>query len=952
MTYYLLIFNWTTSGEPSDEYFNKIVQVFAYGGALAVAGFNDAIKAKILKSKMSGKYTPVPAEYPVGTNIDTPIRFLAWLRHKYHEETIGLHNASLSRLAQEKFNPTDTPQTYEDRIRLLLLQTPNNNSDALAILWTHLPDELFTRVKITNPLDINAFFTAVKDTWFERKPSTFTYNGVNSNLSVSIILSNTISSENLTIYKKAYDELDFIAQRLGYSDNASRDPDALKKFIEEKLYRRLGYANYNIQSKKLYNTKKPTAKKSTKSKKVERYCSMCGKPGYTKKNCPKVRKTKKINNITSSQYEYIDQSQLEEDIEYIINESDQEEKSVKYVLTRYISQCPKEILTEIYTDLSKLFSEMKDSFYSYHSKNYMNKEVDKVWENIIKKYQIILEPFFLACSENDMPVSLTSSNYCEKIRSPSLNYAIKQYQEAQLYQNWLDLLKIIFLQIKEPNIYATISCKVYDLEIPYALLDTGSDTLHIPENIANHFIKYFGLKIDRKKVYRLTGALGKKHSIGSFSDIPVTIGVGNDTLTISDEFSVLPTEKDNNAEQIQGANMANVYTLQNIKGHRLGSIHEEELEKKLHDAIKSKAEINKLNPKLRIHTLQVINEHKQLQNENTNLISHNAPKDIFIAESKAENITKFKKIRSLESMIKILETELANIKSKLESKVNELECLKSEAISKPMIGRDIEGQSPIELVIQGYASSSHLVTVSDNKNLSKYFICEKNNTGINPKISDKININKTNNSILQEILNMTPYLAQPENNTSSLIESNSQMRSSLEALPLPIGGIGAIPVATSMLISSLSAHIFLTFSRSDNNLFPLKKMLSKEMRNQVINKLITHFTDSPKLDKNCSIDNEGEHQTDYYWVLGPHCPLCRENHMSLNGKWWLDSQSKNTYYLHCNNLKEPGIPLDDVLKAYSGDSKQIQELKTQRFTIPIPWNNALILPDKSIVVEA
>jgi hypothetical protein len=201
---------------------------------------------------------------------------------------------------------------------------------------------------------------------------------------------------------------------------------------------------------------------------------------------------------------------------------------------------------------------MKDSFYLYHSKNYTNKEVDKVWENIIKKYQIILEPFFLACSENDMPVSLTSNNYCEKIGSPSsakqdtscLNYAIKQYQEAQLYRNWLDPLKINFLQIKEPNNYATISCKVYDLEIPHALLDTGSDGSHISENIANHFIKYFGLKIDRKKVYRLTGAVGEKQSIGSFSDIPVTIGSGNDTLTISDEFSVLPTEKDSNGNDI------------------------------------------------------------------------------------------------------------------------------------------------------------------------------------------------------------------------------------------------------------------------------------------------------------------------------------------------------------------------------------------------------------------
>ena len=133
------------------------------------------------------------------------------------------------------------------------------------------------------------------------------------------------------------------------------------------------------------------------------------------------------------------------------------------------------------------------------------------------------------------------------------------------------------------------------------------------------------------------------------------------------------------AEQAQGANMTNVYTLQNIKGHRLGSIREQELENKIHDAIKSKAEINNLSEKLqdkyikqikafdrerkrwnrdslrnnteiqklRTHALQVINEHKQLQNENTNLISHNAQKDIFIAESKAENVIKSKKIRSL-----------------------------------------------------------------------------------------------------------------------------------------------------------------------------------------------------------------------------------------------------------------------------------------------------------------
>ncbi|CAG8449334.1 3565_t:CDS:2 [Cetraspora pellucida] len=375
-----------------------------------------------------------------------------------------------------------------------------------------------------------------------------------------IILSNTIPTENQSQYKKALDHLDFIAQRLGYPDDASRDPDALDNFIEKELYNRLGYMNFNIQTKKLYTTKKPT---KAKKKTVTRYCSMCEKAGHTKTNCPKVcrarhsvsKKAKQINNI--SQYGYISQSQSEDEIEYdqeetSQSESDQENSEIESQETNcfnlkkkvgYIRQCPKEVLTEIYTDLSKLFPEMKDSYYSYHLKNYTKKEVDKVWENIIKKYQVILEPLFQACS--------SSSHELKKVEgSSSLNYAIKQYQEAQLYRNWLDPLKINFLQIKEPNNYATISCKVYDLEIPHALLDTGSDGSHISENIANHIIKYFGLKLDRKKIYRLTGAVGEKQSIGSFSDIPVTIGIKNDTLTISDEFSVLPTEKDNNGNDI------------------------------------------------------------------------------------------------------------------------------------------------------------------------------------------------------------------------------------------------------------------------------------------------------------------------------------------------------------------------------------------------------------------
>ncbi|KAF0533406.1 hypothetical protein F8M41_010539 [Gigaspora margarita] len=99
-------------------------------------------------------------------------------------------------------------------------------------------------------------------------------------------------------------------------------------------------------------------------------------------------------------------------------------------------------------------------------------------------------------------------------------------------------------------------------------------------------------------------------------------------------------------------------------------------------------------------------------------------------------------------------------------------------------------------------------------------------------------------------------------------------------------------------------------------------MLSKKKHKKVINKLTMYFTDSSKLDLYFSVDKEGEHQSDTYWVLGSHCLLYRGNHMSLD---------------------EPGIPLDEVLKAYPENAIHNQ---------PIIWNHTLKFPDKSITVEA
>ncbi|RHZ78712.1 hypothetical protein Glove_157g64 [Diversispora epigaea] len=351
--------------EPPDDYINKVIQVFSYGTGLGVGAFDDAVKANILKSKMSGKYAPVPAQHPAETR-----------------------QASLTKLTQEKFLPTDIPETYEERIRLLLLQTPNDNDDALAILWNHLPDELFSRMENGAPADIDAFFTNLKNIWLKRQPSTFTYNG-NRNLSVITTNSSPIpyQLQPQEIKNRSFDHLDSIAERLGYSDNASRNPDALANFIEDELYSRLGHANYNLRkepfgqvredntrvitrastsgAKKVYATNKP-AKKPQKLTKVTYKCSNCGKIGHRKNKCPKLgKKPKKVNYTYQSEPENSDQEdepiEVLEDEDEKNDEEDEESitdtepqncfnevflESLKYMISELVPHCPKEILIE------------------------------------------------------------------------------------------------------------------------------------------------------------------------------------------------------------------------------------------------------------------------------------------------------------------------------------------------------------------------------------------------------------------------------------------------------------------------------------------------------------------------------------------------------------------------------------------------------------------------------
>ncbi len=143
-----------TGQEPPNDYLDKIWNSISHlepnMTALenANAGdFNDAIKFGLLKTKLGGKYIPVSNNDPYTAGnpaINSPATLRVWMNAKYQRETIGTQQSAIQRLSQERFLPTDSPDTYEKRIQPLLLGVANNDTTTLSFLKNHLLGDFYT----------------------------------------------------------------------------------------------------------------------------------------------------------------------------------------------------------------------------------------------------------------------------------------------------------------------------------------------------------------------------------------------------------------------------------------------------------------------------------------------------------------------------------------------------------------------------------------------------------------------------------------------------------------------------------------------------------------------------------------------------------------------------------------------------------------------------------------
>ena len=231
---------------------------------------------------------------------------------------------------------------------------------------------------------------------------------------------------------------------------------------------------------------------------------------------------------------------------------------LKSIIASLIPHCPKEILIEISKFINTIYPKLKDSCMNSYMLDDTVKRREFVWKNITKRIQDVLYPLIHAINTEQkplLPLSTQASavesvdNIAKSMDVNALNHAIKTYTKHHSGQSqsniyWPIPREINFLQIKDADDVATITCKVGNFTIPYAMIDSGSDSSILSENVAKHL----GLKIDRKKVHRLIGVASKSQSLGTINDIPVTISSGGDCITVTDEFSVVPTEYDNGKE--------------------------------------------------------------------------------------------------------------------------------------------------------------------------------------------------------------------------------------------------------------------------------------------------------------------------------------------------------------------------------------------------------------------
>uniref|UniRef100_U9UK56 CCHC-type domain-containing protein n=1 Tax=Rhizophagus irregularis (strain DAOM 181602 / DAOM 197198 / MUCL 43194) TaxID=747089 RepID=U9UK56_RHIID len=418
------------------------------------------------------------------------------MRSEYQRETVGSRQSALQRLTQERFLPTDSPDTYEKRIRPLLLGVVDGDAQTVGFLKNHLSGDLYTWMRAVAPAGIDAFFTQLKDMWLERAPNLNGGQNYQSNSSAEI---DKLKSEIASLRAQqlaqpaqvrlqndeALEKMYIRAVRLGMPPNAPRDLTSLDNYINDELIKRLGTndANYAKLSKK-YSQMVNVVKKLAQHK-----CSKCGKTGHNSRKCPRKKKSKskkgKVNLATldSGSSSDTNSDMLSDD------SSDSDKKKVK---KESINPSPLPQKKKSKGRITAKSQEVKD----------------------IETAPLVSAPI--------------SKKKKQSSKSPS------QDDQSRL-ENIIE--KIIEKKKDTATDVITTKCKIKRLVIPVATVDPGANFPIMTKDISERS----KLKIDTKEKHDLRGiATIPIESLGTVRNVPVNFAPG---CTIYADFAVVKYPK-------------------------------------------------------------------------------------------------------------------------------------------------------------------------------------------------------------------------------------------------------------------------------------------------------------------------------------------------------------------------------------------------------------------------
>ncbi|CAB5367552.1 unnamed protein product [Rhizophagus irregularis] len=378
--------------EPPDSYYQKLRNINELARPLAVAAFNAATRANIMKNKMSGRFLPVPANNPYNGNaaINTEAEFLNWLQGKYRDEMwLEAGRSTQQVIYQQPLTSINAPPQY-------IQPTPQNNEAfrylELIAEYFGYPDECSRK-----PEDLFKFIEAefgkrVAEVFHTRKraftPKKRTYKAITK----------SSSKKNAKSVRHC--------SNCGKSGHTKKTCTGRKKSSKSVNFVEVSENESNSES----------SDNETHHPKIQ-----------------KKRKSGKVQEKPSTQ-----------DVVQDIFRA-----SFKSLIGSLVSQCPNEILLEILLFINREYAGLKDQLLSHYTTNYSTKEKEKIWDRVSALYMDLLHPLVETVNHfqrnskeqvNEKQEAEMKSNSAKKINTilkqqfpitpdKTLDKAIKMYQQ-------------------------------------------------------------------------------------------------------------------------------------------------------------------------------------------------------------------------------------------------------------------------------------------------------------------------------------------------------------------------------------------------------------------------------------------------------------------------------------------------------------------------------------------